>query len=166
MTDRTLPRQLPALTIWQPWAALIIAGLKPFEFRGWPAPAAVIGQRFMIHAGVHKVKPEDIRSLLYRLERDSGMSSCGEVLSPARLATAVSIVREHGLLARGAFCGTAVLGTPVKSAVLLRGRTAPPGFEVDPEQWAWPIEQARGFAPVPATGRQGFFVANVPDEWR
>ena len=28
-----------ALTIWQPWASLIIIGAKPFEWRRWRAPA-------------------------------------------------------------------------------------------------------------------------------
>jgi len=33
---------MKALTIWQPWASLIMAGYKPYEFRGWPAYGYVV----------------------------------------------------------------------------------------------------------------------------
>ena len=46
---------MKALTIWQPWASLIIAGAKPFEFRGWRPPASLIGQRIVIHAAARKI---------------------------------------------------------------------------------------------------------------
>jgi len=39
-----------ALTIRQPWAALIAAGLKPVENRSWPLPAGFTGP-LLIHAG-------------------------------------------------------------------------------------------------------------------
>lgn len=44
-----------ALTVWQPWASLIAVGAKPYEFRSWPAPAWIVGQRIAIHAGVRKL---------------------------------------------------------------------------------------------------------------
>jgi len=40
-----------ALTIWQPWATLIVLGNKPVENRDWPVPAAVMGERVAIHGG-------------------------------------------------------------------------------------------------------------------
>ena len=42
---------MKALTIWQPWATLIMAGAKPYEWRTWPAPKWIQGQRIVIHAG-------------------------------------------------------------------------------------------------------------------
>ncbi|MEU0943217.1 hypothetical protein ABZ379_10525 [Streptomyces canus] len=39
-----------ALTVRQPWAALIAAGLKPVENRSWPVPAGFDGP-LLIHAG-------------------------------------------------------------------------------------------------------------------
>lgn len=42
---------MKALTIWQPWAGLIIAGLKPIENRSWGPKCIQIGERFCIHAG-------------------------------------------------------------------------------------------------------------------
>ena len=49
-----------ALTIWQPWATLIMIGAKPHEFRGYPAPRFVRNQRIVIHAGARPVKPAEV----------------------------------------------------------------------------------------------------------
>jgi hypothetical protein len=38
------------ISIWQPWASLIIHGHKLIETRGWPAPTSLIGQRIGIAA--------------------------------------------------------------------------------------------------------------------
>ena len=46
---------MKALTIWQPWASLIMAGAKPWEWRGWAPPRSLVGQRIAIHAGARKV---------------------------------------------------------------------------------------------------------------
>jgi hypothetical protein len=40
----------PAISLHQPFASFIAAGLKPFETRHWPAPARLIGRRIAIHA--------------------------------------------------------------------------------------------------------------------
>lgn len=42
---------IPCLTVLQPYASAIIAGIKPVENRSWKAPAWMIGRRFLIHAG-------------------------------------------------------------------------------------------------------------------
>ena len=39
-----------ALTVRQPWAALIVAGVKDVENRSWRAPERIIGARVYIHA--------------------------------------------------------------------------------------------------------------------
>lgn len=46
-----LPNPLYALTLWQPWADLIVDGIKPVENRGWAPPQRLIGQAIVIHAG-------------------------------------------------------------------------------------------------------------------
>ena len=45
-----------AMTIRQPWASLVVLGVKRVETRSWRAPAALIGQRIAIHASA-KVPP-------------------------------------------------------------------------------------------------------------
>ena len=42
---------MKAITLWQPWASLISAGVKRIETRSWCAPAALLGERIAIHAG-------------------------------------------------------------------------------------------------------------------
>ena len=42
---------LPAISVRQPWAYLICAGLKPIENRTWKLPEKYKGQRVLIHAG-------------------------------------------------------------------------------------------------------------------
>lgn len=46
----TLTPGIHCLSIRQPWASLIIHGVKRIENRTWPAPASLIGQRIAIHA--------------------------------------------------------------------------------------------------------------------
>ena len=48
---------MKAISIWQPFATLIVTGCKIFETRTWPAPSPVIGQRIGI-ASTKTIKPE------------------------------------------------------------------------------------------------------------
>ncbi len=41
---------MKAITIKQPWASLIVHGIKDIENRTWPCPKKYIGQRVLIHA--------------------------------------------------------------------------------------------------------------------
>ena len=45
-----------ALTIHQPWAAFIAAGIKTIETRSWCAPKNAIGEQLAIHAGRRPIK--------------------------------------------------------------------------------------------------------------
>jgi hypothetical protein len=45
-----------ALTVKQPWAALIVAGIKDVENRSWFPREDQLGQRILIHAGVKRDK--------------------------------------------------------------------------------------------------------------
>jgi hypothetical protein len=42
---------MKAITVKQPWASLIIEGIKDIENRTWKCPQKYIGQRVLIHAG-------------------------------------------------------------------------------------------------------------------
>ena len=42
---------MKALTLWQPWATLIMDGIKTRETRTWPPPSVLVGDRLAIHAG-------------------------------------------------------------------------------------------------------------------
>ena len=43
---------MKAISIKQPWASLIVEGLKDIENRTWKCPEKYIGQRILIHAGM------------------------------------------------------------------------------------------------------------------
>ena len=45
---------MKAITIKQPWASLIVHGIKDIENRTWRCPDKYIGQRVLIHAGADK----------------------------------------------------------------------------------------------------------------
>lgn len=62
---------MKALTIWQPWASMIMAGVKPFEFRSWRPPRATIGQRIVIHAGARPVSPRQLAEIQFQLDSDA-----------------------------------------------------------------------------------------------
>lgn len=49
---------MKAITIKQPWASLIVHGIKDIENRTWKCPEKYIGQRVLIHAGKSKDKRE------------------------------------------------------------------------------------------------------------
>lgn len=47
---------MKAITIKQPWASLIVSGLKDIENRTWSCPKKYLGKRVLIHAAKTSVK--------------------------------------------------------------------------------------------------------------
>jgi hypothetical protein len=153
MSDR-----LPACTIYQPWASLIVAGCKPYEFRGRPSPKRYDGQRIALHAGARQIVPCEIVDLLRRL-RSSDAWSTGLKPGPA-IDLLERVLREPGILPLGSIVGTAVLGKPrpaYEIAAEFGGRVN----DSDRDQhamWAWPMLDVEPVMPVvPARGAQGFW---------
>src|SRR5580765_585368 len=72
-----MPDTLPALTIWQPWATLIVAGAKPYEFRGWQPPQSYVGKRIAIHAGARPMRMPEVRALIMQLRPNGLPGSSG-----------------------------------------------------------------------------------------
>lgn len=54
---------MKALTLWQPWASLIAAGIKTHETRSWAPPASLIGQRIAVHSAVRPTRADEIRAI-------------------------------------------------------------------------------------------------------
>lgn len=62
---------MKALTVWQPWASLIMLGAKPYEFRRWDyrvRDKSIVDQRIAIHAGARAMKKDEIEDILERLD--------------------------------------------------------------------------------------------------
>ncbi len=52
MPNETHADTMPAITIWQPWASMIAAGIKTIETRTHSGFSSLKGKRIAIHAGM------------------------------------------------------------------------------------------------------------------
>lgn len=135
---------MKALTIHQPYASLIVEGLKAFEWRGWRPPAWLVGQRLVIHAGLKK-PDEGVRDL----ERDDCVAweCCGRQVDLVALSA-----RLKGEFPRGVGLGTAIVGRPLTPYGALGEPYGTGG------NWAWPmLSVERWPSAVPAKGAQGLW---------
>lgn len=81
----TTPRGLPMLSLWQPWASAMVTYRRPnlstpvmlkrIETRSWPAPPALIGERWGVHStltaeGLGEMSEEQERQLRNSLPID------------------------------------------------------------------------------------------------
>jgi hypothetical protein len=144
---------MKALTLWQPWASLVVAGAKPWEWRGWPAPRSLVGQRLAIHAGKRAVKPQDIAEIVIGIRRsDSSLI--------ADIALDLIDRVHHSMWPRSSILGTAILGEPL-TAIQWTNQHLKPGYDssrIDHHKWAWPLTDIQRFEPpIPARGAQGLW---------
>lgn len=146
------------MTVWQPWATLIMIGAKPYEFRRWDyrtRDRGLEGQRLVIHAGARPVKLAEVDDIIERLE-DRISSVSAEIAMPllTRLRAAHKCL---GVVELSAALGTAVLGTPKRVSALF---SSPADSDrIDHHMWAWPLTDIQPFSePVPMRGMQGFWV--------
>jgi hypothetical protein len=154
---------LLAITVWQPWASLIMAGAKPYEFRGAsyldhqvyqglrPSP----GDRIVVHAAKRPVRKDEVDDLVQRLGTDADMT--GLVVDQARpLLERVRTAYRYQALPLGAGLGTAVIGKPRNAGAIFRA--LPHDSDRGDFNWAWPLSDVQAFAePIPARGQQGFW---------
>ena len=144
-----------AYTLWQPWASLAIGGWKPYEFRPRAAPAHIVGQRIVIHAGKRPMVPCEIVSLMRELHEGV---NCGG-LKPECLPFLERCLREPDAVPRSAALGTALLGPSVLSSELWPGEFVNDSDRKDKANWALPLSDVRPFEPiVPCRGHQGWWL--------
>jgi hypothetical protein len=155
---------LPALTVYQPWASLIAAGAKPYEWRGWPAPTRMIARRIAIHAGARKVRPSEIGELIYQLRHEGGKGT--SLIPEIALPLLESWHTTPGALPLSSVLCTAVLGVPITAAQYAErfDVTAVDSNRIDHSKWGWPLTRIEVLEPfVPAKGMQGFWTWRRPD---
>ncbi len=169
---------MKALTIYQPWASLIMCGAKPYEFRGWSprerggAYAALIGQRIVIHASAKAIARDEINVLLMVL----ALRDRSEDLARAANATCLHADRAmpvlnqalENVLALGAGLGTAILGKPRSGFDIAEEFGLPRINDSERDEHAnfgWPMLDVEVWdQPVPMRGLQGFWKWPTP-EW-
>lgn len=151
---------MKAITIWQPWATLIVAGAKPYEFRGWPAPRALRGTRIAIHAGARQVRRDEIADLIMRLRGDEAWSTC--LRKDSALPLLEKWLSSPGVLPLSSIIGTARLGEPINASKIVHEFGGPVNDSNRAEHcnWAWPLSLIEPCTPLPARGAQGFW------DWR
>ena len=86
------------MTLHQPWAQLMVWGLKNIETRSWAAPRNLIGHRMAIHAGKREPRATDWNIEVQRvvLQRAGGSHSVpmGAVVATARLIECMQVMSE------------------------------------------------------------------------
>jgi hypothetical protein len=174
---------MKALTLYQPWASLIMVGAKPFEFRGWnprergPAYAALIGQRIVIHASARPMRHDEVRAIAASLHA-GGEPAAATCLIPDKalplldklLSVPLHWWKDIADAPLSAGLGTAILGEP-RNGIEIAERDfgfpheeelpGLPGFDSDRREHAnsgWPMLEVEVWPePIPMRGFQGFW---------
>lgn len=135
---------MPAISLWQPWATLIVIGAKRIETRDWPAPRKFWGQRIAIHAAKHWTREEH------------------EIASEGYFIEALRTVPGPNV-PRGCVVGTVIL---VRCVQIIGEPPERPKFgtqehafgNYEEGRWMWLMSDPIRFErPIPCVGRQGFF---------
>lgn len=162
---------MKALTIWQPWASLIVAGAKPYEFRGWRFPRSLVGQRVVIHAAARKIDREEARDLFHlrklrNVDADHKLA-WAETCLRAEKAEPVLAKAVAAALPLAAGLGTAVLGEPRNGIAIAEEFGVPRANDSDRDahaNWGWPMLDIEAWdEPVPMRGAQGFWTWRTPE---
>ena len=128
---------MAAITIWQPWASLIVHGLKEYETRGWqPSPHRLkVGDPIAIHAA--KREPERIDELWPYVR---------------------TIVDYWSELPIGGVLGYGYFQGAIKTNDADVSRQERKMGDWSPGRYAWKITDVHVFTtPVTATGKQGLW---------
>lgn len=154
------------LTVFQPWASLIMAGAKPYEFRSKRPPRTILNQRIVIHAAARKIVPGEVRDIL-RMIAAGGQASAETCLHALLAAPILDRALGQGeALPLGCGLGTAICG---------EGRS---GYDIaeefgaehvndsdrdDHANYGWPMTEIEVWdTPVPARGSQGIWFWPTP----
>jgi len=150
-----------ALTIWQPWASLVMAGVKPYEFRGshWRTyvNAPKFGERIGIHAGMRRIVRTEVHDLVARLRGVQAWTTC---LKPEALGLLERVLASPEILPLGHMLGTAVLteAMPAWQIVGEFGGAIADSDRAAHSNFAWRLSGVEPFEPpIEAKGAQGFW---------
>lgn len=150
---------MKALTIWQPWASLIIAGAKPYEFRKSRPPRNIIGERIVVHAGRLSVDRYKVERMLDQLHNhpDTAAEFCLQTTQAIPVLEAFLL----GELPIGSGIGTAIVGESrfgSDIAAEFGVQRANDSDRDDHANWGWPMIDIEAWpSPVTMRGMQGLW---------
>lgn len=145
---------MKTISIWQPFATLIVTGCKVFETRGWPAPTSVIGQRI----GIASTK-----SILPAQRAHYEDPEFRRYYDPLGLGTLEELPK--GYLLGTALLDSVELMTPEFMEDVSREEKQYGWW--DEGNYAWRLRRPRALQrPIPIRGKQGIFDwhGELPDE--
>jgi hypothetical protein len=152
---------MKVLTVWQPWASLIIEGAKPYEFRGWRAPKSIIGQRIVIHAATRQMKAEELRHIVDLLEMGYEDQVCLHKKPTLDLLMPLYHFKKPDGLPLAAGIGTAIVGEPRNGIDIAEEFGLEHVNDSDRNEhanWGWPMLDIEKWPqPIPMKGRQGLW---------
>ncbi|HWY14390.1 MAG TPA: ASCH domain-containing protein [Rhizomicrobium sp.] len=154
---------MKALTIWQPWATLIMAGAKRYEFRRWDYSErypAIASTRIVIHAGARAMKRNEIEDILMRI--DDGDSALVEKIARPLIERILAAHSSSPGLPLASGLGTSTILRAHRATNLFKGVID--SDRIDQHVYAWPLQAIEPFPhPIPCRGAQGFW--NWPKDW-
>lgn len=152
-----------AITVHQPWASLLVCGLKSWEFRSWPLPKSLVGRPIAIHAAARPVRACEIHELLARIAIRAPVGVAADAVQPLTdLAAAVENGAQPWPLA--AVVGLVRFGSARKDEALGRALDSPlfPLRLVLGTNWGWPVRAWQDLAPRPTRGAQRIWWYEAP----
>jgi hypothetical protein len=143
----------PALTLYQPWATLLVHGIKHYETRSWRPPASLEPDDLVaIHASLRPVHLEELSDFFlsaYALANGVSLEAVRKSLLALPRGGIIGVSRYLG-------CIPTAQGTDRCSELHLGDWT--------PGRYAWEFAKVAPFKGViPATGRQRLWKWTVPD---
>jgi hypothetical protein len=136
---------MKVISIWQPFASLVVHGCKVFETRGWPAPQSLIGRELGI-AATKSINPAQ-------------RAHCAQ--ESFQLSYAATALPEWETLPRGALLGHVTLCAveEIDEELLENVSVHEQAFGWwEPGGYAWRLTNPVIYPePVPIRGRQGIF---------
>ncbi|MBW7968164.1 hypothetical protein [Bradyrhizobium sp. BR 10289] len=163
-----LPAGTKALTVYQPWATLIILGAKPFEFRKWkftdkPYLAQLVSRRIVVHASARRPPFGELDDILRRM--DDGESGLDDKIARPIVEGLRAALRARGndadlseIAPLSVALGTVIIGEPRSVLDIFKGTPIADSDRLDHSLYGWPMIEPKAFErPIPSAGAQGFW---------
>lgn len=141
---------MKAISLHQPWASLVMQGVKRLETRSWAPPASLEGRRVLVHAA-KRLDPCVLEAPFSQVIRNPEVNAPTGVLLGSVLlegAWRIDSAADRDLVVGEYHRGE---GARARELELAFG-----DFELG--RWMWGLQAPRQLnVPIPYNGRQGFF---------